>query len=94
MLAPIYREDPDAAGLVLEAAKETGKLSAASMKQAAAGLGQHPTLPGISSTTAQQRPALPAAAAVPRLSTPCTRSSRPRQSLATYRRTRPPCWNA
>ncbi|MGW2207178.1 hypothetical protein [Streptomyces sp. NPDC001774] len=39
VLAPLYREDPEAAGLVLQAAKDTGKLSAASLTEAARGLG-------------------------------------------------------
>ncbi|MFS0696745.1 hypothetical protein [Streptomyces nitrosporeus] len=69
VLAPIYREDPDAAALVLEAAKETGKLSAASLKQAATDLGQRTILPDVSSAQTQQPRALPAAATAPRLDT-------------------------
>ncbi|MER5417248.1 hypothetical protein [Streptomyces virginiae] len=39
VLAPIYRADPEAAGLVLQAAKDSGKLSAASLTEAARDLG-------------------------------------------------------
>lgn len=42
VLAPIYKADPEAAGLVLQAAKDTGKLSAASLTEAARDLGLLP----------------------------------------------------
>ncbi|MEU5069115.1 hypothetical protein AB0G95_34310 [Streptomyces virginiae] len=42
VLAPIYKADPEAAGLVLQAAKDTGKLSAASLTAAARDLGLLP----------------------------------------------------
>lgn len=42
VLAPIYKADPEAAGLVLQAAKESGKLSAASLTEAARELGLLP----------------------------------------------------
>ncbi|MFD8147365.1 hypothetical protein [Streptomyces sp. NPDC059708] len=42
VLAPLYKADPEAAGLVLQAAKDTGKLSAASLTEAARDLGLLP----------------------------------------------------
>ncbi|MFC8013554.1 hypothetical protein [Streptomyces cinereoruber] len=42
VLAPLYKTDPEAATLVLQAAKDTGKLSAASLTDAARDLGLLP----------------------------------------------------
>ncbi|WP_327267214.1 hypothetical protein OG444_40560 (plasmid) [Streptomyces sp. NBC_01232] len=42
VLAPLYKADPEAAGLVLQAAKDSGKLSAASLTEAARDLGLLP----------------------------------------------------
>ncbi|MCX5233437.1 hypothetical protein [Streptomyces sp. NBC_00233] len=42
VLAPLYEADPEAAGLVLQAAKDTGKLSAAPLTEAARDLGLLP----------------------------------------------------
>ncbi|MEU3670807.1 hypothetical protein [Streptomyces virginiae] len=42
VLAPLYKADPEAAGLVLQAAKDSGKLSAASLTEAAQELGLLP----------------------------------------------------
>ncbi|MDT0432906.1 hypothetical protein [Streptomyces salyersiae] len=50
VLAPIYKNDPEAAGVVLQAAKDSGKLSAASLQAAARDLGLLSALP------AQQQP--------------------------------------
>ncbi|WP_331723285.1 hypothetical protein [Streptomyces sp. NBC_00105] len=57
VLAPIYRADPEAAGLVLQAAKDSGKLSAASLTAAARDLG---LLPGAVVPAPKPAPARPA----------------------------------
>lgn len=60
VLAPIYKADPEAAGLVLQAAKESGKLSAASLTEAAVELGLLPR-----TKTPAPKPAPPAPAPAP-----------------------------
>ncbi|WP_331726186.1 hypothetical protein [Streptomyces sp. NBC_01276] len=60
VLAPLYKADPEAAGLVLQAAKDTGKLSAASLTTAARDLG---LLPPAETPAPQPAPPAPATAA-------------------------------
>ncbi|WP_331723774.1 hypothetical protein OG592_44495 (plasmid) [Streptomyces avidinii] len=59
VLAPLYKADPEAAGLVLQAAKDSGKLSAASLTEAARDLGLLPP-----TETRAPKPTPPAPASV------------------------------
>ncbi|WP_328966195.1 hypothetical protein [Streptomyces virginiae] len=61
VLAPLYRADPEAAGLVLQAAKDSGKLSAASLTEAAQELG---LLPRAEVAQAPKPPLPPAPASI------------------------------
>ncbi|MEV7417718.1 hypothetical protein [Streptomyces sp. NPDC089919] len=60
-LAPLYRSDPEAAGLVLEGAKATGKLSLASLTSAAQDLGLVPAAPEKRTPEPKPTPSKPTA---------------------------------
>ncbi|MFC9825261.1 hypothetical protein ACFWG6_28860 [Streptomyces erythrochromogenes] len=59
VLAPIYKADPEAAGLVLQGAKDSGKLSAASLTEAARELGLLPPADTPAPKPAPRAPASP-----------------------------------
>ncbi|MGC0379792.1 hypothetical protein [Streptomyces sp. SAI-129] len=60
VLAPLYKADPEAAGLVLQTAKDTGKLSAASLTEAARELGLLPPAVDPAPKPTPPTPAAPA----------------------------------